>query len=54
MALNLDKFIKIIIKSGENSYRFATRDTAVLICDNTLNIINQATADNTLLESYED
>ena len=54
MALNLDKFIKIIIKSGENSSRFASRDTAVLICDNTLNIINPASADYTLLESYED
>ena len=54
MALNLDKFIKIIIKSGENSSRFASRDTAVLICDNTLNIINPASANYTLLESYED
>ena len=53
MALNLDKFIKIIIKSGENSSRFASRDTAVLICD-TLNVINPASADYTLLESYED
>lgn len=53
MALNLDKFIKIIIKSGENSSRFASRDTAVLLCD-TLNIINPASADYTLLESYED
>ena len=54
MALNLDKFIKIIIKSGENSSRFASRDTAVLICDSTLNIINPASAGYTLLESYED
>lgn len=53
MALNLDKFIKIIIKSGENSSRFASRDTAVLICD-TLNVINPASANYTLLESYED
>ena len=54
MALNLDKFIKIIIKSGGNSSRFASRDTAVLICDATLNIINPASAGYTLLESYED
>ena len=53
MALNLDKFIKIIIKSGENSSRFASRDTAVLICD-TLDTINPASANYTLLESYED
>lgn len=53
MALNLDKFIKIIIKSGENSSRFASRDTAVLLCD-TLNVISPASADYTLLESRED
>lgn len=53
MALNLDKFIKIIIKSGENSSRFASRDTAVLICKD-INIISPASAGYTLLESYED
>lgn len=55
MALNLDKFIKIIIESGESSSRYASRDTAVLLCDDIKDTSSgHNSMDYVLLESYKD